>query len=865
MYDNYFAWIINNERIDYERIQNEWLYENNHYSIRENYNQCTVFDLIKKAVEGTININVELDYTKNHSNIKNQIIDECILKLDKRILELEVKEEYNKKEKDDKKYDLTYYKWRSLAPKTDFSAIYSIRYFKAIIQEILKGNLSYSFFEDLFSSEISNSEVLIQKAIVEILSTDSISRANVRLNAIKMLLKVSLDKHYEIEKEYTGDSIYILLWYAQIFTFVTLIENKQMNELLNKDSSSIVINEGVYYLSNLFSNKCWNKNKLNQGIEFAKISTNALNPEVKQDSYNLIGLCAIESGNYQLAYDAYFTWINRKSTKEVSYIVSSNEMFESEWRLTDLGKKREANMRSNYAYVCASIYQTMEKDDIRWKAFYNIAIKEIDISQKLDPIFPGYYCTKGTILSDNEEYENSLLEYQKYAKLTVNNNGNKENYISALRQCMITNIDIMTQIIINNKYKYSFDRETNAAFVRVLDSIEKYADSITKHDIKDGEEFEQWLSFSKLFSLHKYFLAIKADSKLEYLLLLIYSFSKRMVSNLSRHDYSNSKYYTRNSVIDDSFEEETRKANPIAYYTSFSTAKHLFNKTVKTDSEGKNQEEKNCFTIMHAKYMNDPNEGLRLLESLFFENQIDSKKFRQEIYNNHFIFFKSFTESIDSLIMWNRYGRSSGGDSDGCCLKIDPRTFESILVDEGKQQNKQIEQSDDDYNLYRIVYISKNGVIEDNNNKGIRKCVKDDYDFLICLIKDLSEVIKNIDDNTKNEIFSFLQHCFRFLIFLFKDDDYSHEKESRIIIMRSRKNTKTIKIVSDDPPLLCIQPFFQVYVNEVIIGPNCNNSEKWEPYIQLRLEEMWREIEDKRKLSNQSLYSIKHSKIKYTP
>ena len=145
MYKKQFATIIKNENIDYESIKNEWLYEKNQYSIRDNNNKYTVFDFLKGAVEGKINIHKELDYFKTYFDIKDRIIDESILKLDKRILELEI-EEYNRKGKNDDKYHINNYIWRSLEPQKGFSLIYSIRYFKAVLQENIKGNLDTSFF-----------------------------------------------------------------------------------------------------------------------------------------------------------------------------------------------------------------------------------------------------------------------------------------------------------------------------------------------------------------------------------------------------------------------------------------------------------------------------------------------------------------------------------------------------------------------------------------------------------------------------------------------------------------------------------------------------------------------------------------------
>ena len=863
MYYSEFISIIENTSTSFDKLKELFCRENNSLKAMDYSGPKQILPILE-SFANNINIEQVFSFYKRQNDSNEIDIDVLISKIDSRLIDLEVQDEHQKSDKD---FSLEYCQWERIKPQSKNSLHYYIEYFKGIIVNLFKDNslkkeslwallLNNDFINDNNTIDIDNVRI-----VINILVSDERLFLHSKTQELIKRIEKAIRK-YNTDNDIDVESIYLLFWYSQLLSFVLKIDSKVVYAHLDISNQT---KEGVFYLAYLFAENCWNSNDYQNGIIFAQFSIKSSIINIKADSYNVLGLCAIDNGNKQLAYDVYYSWINCKTVNDLRYDESLTKI-DLRWRKTPEGKTNVAIMKNNFAYVCTKIYRAIEKNDHRWSFFYNTAKEQILQAQESAPQEESYYCTAGAILFDGEDYEESLFQYKKYKTLCKN----KDELISAVRQCLEVKLSLLYSNIVKDGFNYN--KNAKQCFKSFLEDLDEYYHSVNTDD-KDisDDEYELWKSYSNLFDLHNYCKKKTLGPKIEFLLFSTFILCDHIKSSLSHNEYGYSPYLTRNQEIDKYISENIKGPKPIAYYTSLSTAQYLFDPIQNEYDSSFSSEQKNCFTIMNAKYMNDPNEGLPLLNTLFSSDRFYSFNFRQELYRNNFIFLKSFTENIDSLIMWNRYGRNSGGDSDGCCLLIDPITFDRIVNSNESDKNliKQFDKNNDDFNLFRIVYITKDGIIDKDKNTGLSNSVIDDYELLKSIIQDL---LLELDKKPNNEAIEFinlfLQYCFRFIIFLFKDDDYSHEKESRIIIRRSLDNLKSVKMVSNNPPKLCIKPFFQVYIKEVIFGPNCSDVEKWEPYFQYGLAKMWQEecqSSNGLTLTKNLPYNIKQSDINYKP
>lgn len=286
---------------------------------------------------------------------------------------------------------------------------------------------------------------------------------------------------------------------------------------------------------------------------------------------------------------------------------------------------------------------------------------------------------------------------------------------------------------------------------------------------------------------------------IEKILLLIYAVVTNIVRRLRVTAYSEVEINTRKPQDQNTAEKGKEKQETIAYYTTLDTARYLFDELYQPDVQkapvGSGDQEtrgagKNCLTMMHAMYMNDPNEGLTLLQAL--KEHIDDddtgykdylfggkspEEFRESIYDRYYIFLKAFTSRVDKLDMWAMYAsdRTSGSDSNGCCICLNPVTFaraqDMQKEMKGKKQAELRNIFNDDLNLYRIVYLDS-------------------------------------------------------------------QKEMRLLITRTHDQRQMIRQLHTNPPKLCVNPFFQVYVDQMILGPKVGEVDQWIPYFQYESNEM---------------------------
>lgn len=393
-----------------------------------------------------------------------------------------------------------------------------------------------------------------------------------------------------------------------------------------------------------------------------------------------------------------------------------------------------------------------------------------------------------------------------------------------------------------------------------------------------GSNNDRWNSFNVLCAQCK-------SDQVTFRLLMLFHLAEILRASLKRVEYCKNDFYTRINEEQSTIPGKRSNVTPIACYTTLRTASYLFDTMYRSDVSSaphrvvnpKSTEFAdgiNCLTLMHAHYMNDPNEGIALgnifsrlhsMNNIAFFNG-DVAKFRSEIYKKNFVFLKSFTQKPDNLLMWNRYGsdRTCGSkDSNGCYVQFNTDYFDKAIRQHGGNDGSLLDETDD-YSLYRVLYLSpENGALSEEKNPNLKKEVIGYYNILLELIADINNTLDDLDEIELRSAQSYIQDALKYLSFLFKFDDYADEEEYRLIEIRTHDKIDCIHTVGDNPKLLCINPYFQIAIDKIVLGPNVDKPDAWANYFRCEMIKMWKRA---LKTNNTSLIPpiiIDRSKIDY--
>lgn len=852
-------------------------------------------------------------------------LDQMLKEIDRKIKELEEEEKKTKttlfERRSAKKQPQTVKedhsagleKIQELAPKDSFSQAYKNRYVKTCLWffiDLCEQNFPKQLNDDDWKLFLARQRLVkgvpfFIYPIAEIISKDEAAHkerddliGNCKQNMKQLFAR-------EMEKSaFSDDDLEQMRFLGQIMLFIVMIKN---GEERNADSCR---QEAISYIAYYLANGCTVKKRATAAntVLLAKRGLSISDPADRQDAFNILGISAIEAGQKQLAYDTYFSWLNCRVVGELKNLVP-NTLFmsgdEIRWR-EEHGRHSEALMKGNFAYVSAFISETYEPNSDRWKVFHAIAVQEIKGAIKLDEKSYNYHCTYGTLLSETtEDSENNLLKALEQYSLYKEGNLGAEDRLDSFRVYCIVLLDILSERFVNQQNesfsRWAADKDVQKYFSEFNAELRKYAQHPCKDDAKDvgllkaQNARKNWEPYFKLQKIVEEYNTVPHIFDLELILLLIRNTAQLLQKRLRRWEYNLTDYYSRNGDDDEDNVRRRSDVRPIAYYTTLNTIKHIFDdlyqespcqapRKIIGDEKGKN-----CLTVTHAKYMNDPDEGLTLLKQFLacianegHENILFPEEspvlFRENIYNRRFVFLKSFTERIDNLVMWNRYASdysADGKNSNGCCVQLDAEAF-GQLVDTSINTEAPIRLEnapEDDYYLYRVVYISRDGKIRKSENPGLPYSVIEYYEALQALISTLNQMLYEMrkklgrnGDKLVEQVREFLQQTLSIIMFLFKDSDYSDEVESRLIFVRTPNQQEEIRLLPTSPEKLCINPFFQVYISQIMFGPNVRDQELWTPYLQYQLNRMWRKhpsLADKPDALPNTCYRIINSEIHY--
>ena len=638
---------------------------------------------------------------------------------------------------------------------------------------------------------------------------------------------------------------------------------------------------------------------LKEGFYFSKKGLGVTRPEDIMYAFNNLGIIAIDLGYLQLANDVYVSWIQQKRVGEMTRILpNSFALNESdlEWRESANGKKKCAAIYANLAYVCGEISSTYELDSKQGRDFYNQALNNIKKAVEYNPESASSYCSYGTLLASlfsdlKDKYIESYDNYKKYYELSMKQ-GYLEDKLSACRHCCVALMNIIFDEILNAEEQPWQIQSVNDYYLLLKNITNHYykIKDYSNEANRNKEVKEEINGRDGLFSILQFCGDRKSSDLVErihILLIAIRQDAYMMRELLRRKEYLSTNYYTRVNKKEQNREEPQK----IAYYTTLKNVTHLFEDlyiekpgtALEVDRKRNRTDTKNCLTVMNAKYMNDPNEGVVIINELtrkIKNNKLFSGKsaygFTQSVFEDHLVFLKSFTEQIDKLTMWTRYANDysdEGQNGNGCCVLVDPECFVNNTNSSFSEKTLSNDDNSDDYNLYRVVYVSSEGNINLNRNPGLNENFNKLFDKLKDLFFQLNNCLCELDDNnTSNQervveiVKETLRKSLEKIIFLFKYEDYSDENESRLVFFRNSRHQNDIKLIESEIPMLALQPFFQIMVKGIIFGPNVRNPEKWRPYFQYQLNRMWNKAENyngKTLKNKQMRYTIEDSEIRY--
>ena len=616
-----------------------------------------------------------------------------------------------------------------------------------------------------------------------------------------------------------------------------------------------------------------------KGIPAASYMYNGLHVADPGCFYSAASACyhfKMSTQNYQGAYDILYSWVNKKMVGEYKNVVRFFTLEDDEWRKNNLRKTK--TMYTLLSCLCSAMAD-MQSTASRQYAFFR------DYSTTLalrNPNNEAYTPTLGMLnihaLINNREYEESKMIAQ-----SILDKAEKQQKATILLSAIISYAGILCNHNTNND---TDDNNSKEQLVRLLHEF-----AAQDFDVKLGPVYASPAGL--IFRIFEYIKTKEFFPSEVITSLLCTQHLVREIQRELRYDQClRTVYITHDSEVDQTAEHEDRCCQPIAYYTSLSNLRYLFEPLYAENHRCKPKPlsdsnvaagiltGKNCLTMMHAHYMNDPREGITLLDSL--SDDIDKNSsdknilipksfptvFREQIFDNQFVFLKSFTDLVDQLNMWSMYGsdRSENTDSNGCCIRIAPESFEMMLSI--SHLTKILRDLDDDHDtddlrLYKVAYVQNGQLCE-----GASSLLIHYYAQLKEQIRQMNTVLGKINDAAQRQqlmsfIVSTLQEILTPIIFLFKDAAYQAEKELRMIITRSRtkEDMERISKTPQNPPKLYVNPYHQVYVDQIILGPKVIQPDNWIPHLQFELTKMWESWPEKK--YGKRVPSVRKSSINY--
>lgn len=247
--------------------------------------------------------------------------------------------------------------------------------------------------------------------------------------------------------------------------------------------------------------------------------------------------------------------------------------------------------------------------------------------------------------------------------------------------------------------------------------------------------------------------------------------------------------------------------------------------------------------LYHIAYMNDPQEGRRLLDKKRHKDAELLHEFfaTPEGGNNHnflwenqefSVYCGSFTLRVDRLDLWRAYGR----DGAGYCVVIPAKVFQPapeskplhVMHDALRRGDEVLAAVKTNQSqapaLYRIRYQT------------------DEAEKTLATLKPRLEAIKNIKNTVNNPkvtemINSLVRIVISDILYLYKNEEYASEEEARMIVAHNIAN-KALKLDNQNPPRVYVETDAFLFRDEgtrIIIGPKVTDKVAAELNLKYRL------------------------------
>jgi TPR repeat protein len=259
--------------------------------------------------------------------------------------------------------------------------------------------------------------------------------------------------------------------------------------------------------------------------------------------------------------------------------------------------------------------------------------------------------------------------------------------------------------------------------------------------------------------------------------------------------------------------------------------------------------EAECYTgqsralrLYHIAYMNDPQEGRRLLDLQHADAKLLNEFFATaESGNNHnflwenqeiSVYCGSFTLRVDRLDLWRAYGR----DGAGYCVVIPARAFQPAPESNPSHVMRDVLRRGDEAlaaakisrsqapALYRILYKQAEAKKTLVTLKPVLKA-----------LKRIKQTINNLE--VSKEISSLVRIVVSDILYLYKNEEYASEEEARMIVARKIADN-TLKLDDRQPPRIYVETdafLFQDEGTRIIIGPKVADKVAAELNLKYRL------------------------------
>ncbi|MBU3089881.1 tetratricopeptide repeat protein [Clostridium gasigenes] len=527
-----------------------------------------------------------------------------------------------------------------------------------------------------------------------------------------------------------------------------------------------------------------------------------------KESYMEIGLAHYKKNELKQALENYTKAIEIDlNCKEIYKNIGDVYVKQDKFKEAMDNYKKVIEIDSEYkdAYFCIGVvYYRQSK--------YEEAMDNFKKVIEIDSEYGQAYLGRAAIYFRQKNYEKAI-EYNTKAisiksdnKAAYNNRGliykNQERYKEAIE-------DFGKAIEIDSNYKYAL--KNRADIYKKLGKKEEEIEDNNKVKL-----IETKLRDEKFYKyINKIEMNIEKKAKICELFLTVVGLKDKLV-------------YTENK--------------PVGHYTKVSNLKYLLKPTVKIDEDKK----KSRLRLNNVAYMNDPTEG-EVFKRLLENSNDDIKDLINNIYTRNSeinreilsgknnMFLVSFSTSIDSsLPMWIQYSENGNG----CCLVFDELFFDKEdknslicgiddktekLVEQNSELSNDIDNEDDKklyYCLHKIKYVNRSDdtySLDGEKDKEIIDLIKKIGEKL-CGFKDDLTLIGNAP--IKGIIMNILDQ----VRFLFKDENYDHEAEVRLVKFEDNGNIKyTGAEEGFRVPHVYIELERDLIFKEVILGPKVEN------------------------------------------